>query len=54
MGYQPPPPYTTGTTVVGLIFDNGVMIGTDTRATRGNLVTSSQSQKIYRLQKNIM
>lgn len=54
MGYQPPAPYTTGTTVVGLIFNNGVMIGTDTRATRDNLVTSSKSQKIYQLHKNIM
>ncbi|KAH8398856.1 hypothetical protein KR222_008937, partial [Zaprionus bogoriensis] len=52
-GFYPPPAFTSGTTVVGLVFDKGVMIGTDTRATRGNLVTSSTSEKIFRLHDNV-
>ncbi|EDW18510.1 proteasome subunit beta type-2 [Drosophila mojavensis] len=53
MGYKPPLAITTGTTVVGLLFNAGVMIATDSRATRSNLVNSNATPKICRLQRNI-
>ncbi|TDG52581.1 hypothetical protein AWZ03_000814 [Drosophila navojoa] len=53
MGYKPPLPITTGTTVVGLEFNAGVMIATDTRATRNSLISSNATQKIYRLHRNV-
>ncbi|XP_023177176.1 proteasome subunit beta type-2-like isoform X2 [Drosophila hydei] len=52
-GWEPPTPITTGTTVVGLHFSGGVMIGTDTRATRLNMISSNTSLKIRRLHSNI-
>ncbi|EDW69573.1 uncharacterized protein [Drosophila virilis] len=52
-GFHPPLPFNSGTTVVGLHFNKGVMIGTDTRATRRNIVSSAESPKIRRLHNNI-
>jgi len=38
-----------GTTTVGLICTDGVILGTDTRATMGNYVASKQAKKVYRI-----
>lgn len=38
LGYKPIGFTKTGTTIVGLIFDGGVIIAADTRATAGSIV----------------
>jgi 20S proteasome subunit beta 2 len=48
-GLAPPKAVKTGTTIVGLIFDNGVVLGADTRATSGNVVADKNCEKIHRL-----
>lgn len=42
-----------GTTTVGLICTDGVILGTDTRATMGNYVASKQAKKVYRITDNL-
>jgi len=48
-GVSPPKAVKTGTTIVGLIFANGVVLGADTRATAGNVVADKNCSKIHRL-----
>lgn len=43
----------TGTTIVGIIYKDGVILGADTRATEGNIVADKKSEKIHYLAKNI-
>ncbi|XP_017044083.1 proteasome subunit beta type-7 [Drosophila ficusphila] len=44
---------STGTTIVGITYDEGVIIGADSRATNENIIPSNSSRKIYELQNNI-
>ncbi|MFW9785450.1 MAG: proteasome subunit beta [Candidatus Heimdallarchaeota archaeon] len=39
----------TGTTTVGIIIKNGVVIGTDSQATAGTVVASKQAQKLFEI-----
>jgi len=43
----------TGTTIVGLIFKDGVILGADTRATGGNIVGDKNCEKLHNLAPNI-
>jgi 20S proteasome subunit beta 2 len=43
----------TGTTIAGLVFDKGVILGADTRATNGNISCDNNCQKIHYLAPNI-
>lgn len=43
----------TGTTIVGLIYDKGVVLGADTRATEGPIVADPDCLKIHYLSPNI-
>lgn len=43
----------TGTTICGVIFDGGVMLGADTRATEGPIVADPNCLKIHKLAANI-
>lgn len=43
----------TGTTIVGICFKDGVVLGADTRATSGKIVVEKECQKIFRIQDNI-
>ena len=43
----------TGTTIVGLIYKDGVVIGADTRATAGSIVADKNCWKIHYLAPNI-
>ncbi|KAH8343937.1 hypothetical protein KR084_002031, partial [Drosophila pseudotakahashii] len=52
-GISVPSCISTGTTIVGIIYDGGVIIGADSRATNANIIPSSNSRKIYELQANI-
>ncbi|MFP3951054.1 MAG: archaeal proteasome endopeptidase complex subunit beta [Candidatus Bathyarchaeia archaeon] len=38
-----------GTTTVGVVCSDGVILGTDTRATMGNYVASKKAKKVYRI-----
>ncbi len=42
-----------GTTTVGIICNNGLVLATERRATMGNLIASRDAQKIYQLTENI-
>ncbi|KQC03378.1 MAG: proteasome subunit beta [Methanoculleus sp. SDB] len=38
-----------GTTTIGLVFDQGVVLATEKRATMGNLVASKTAKKVYQI-----
>jgi proteasome beta subunit len=38
-----------GTTTIGLVFDEGVVLATERRATMGNLVASKTAKKVYQI-----
>ncbi len=42
-----------GTTTVGIICNNGLVLATERRATMGNLIAARDAQKIYKLTDNI-
>jgi 20S proteasome subunit beta 2 len=44
---------STGTTIVGLVFKDGVVLGADTRATEGEIVADKNCEKIHYLTDNI-
>jgi proteasome beta subunit len=48
--YQEP---MTGTTTVGLIFEDGVVLATERRATMGYLIASKKAKKIYQISDRI-
>lgn len=41
-----------GTTTIGIICNNGVVLATERRATMGNFIASRDAQKIYRITDN--
>ena len=43
----------TGTTIVGVIYDGGVVLGADTRATEGDTVADKNCEKIHYIADNI-
>ncbi len=53
-GAKPPKTLKTGTTIVGVVFDGGVVLGADTRATEGDTVADKQCMKIHYMAPNIM
>lgn len=50
---QPPKATKTGTTIAGVIFKDGVVLGADTRATDGSIVAEKNCAKIHYIQPNI-
>jgi proteasome beta subunit len=42
-----------GTTTVGLVCKDGVVLATERRATAGNLISNKQTQKLFRIDQNI-
>ncbi len=44
---------STGTTIVGCIFKDGVVLGADTRATEGPIVADKNCEKIHYISDNI-
>nr|CBE66750.1 CG18341-PA [Drosophila ananassae]CBE66753.1 CG18341-PA [Drosophila ananassae]CBE66756.1 CG18341-PA [Drosophila ananassae]CBE66757.1 CG18341-PA [Drosophila ananassae] len=52
-GYEPPKAVKTGTSIVGIIYKDGVILGADTRATEGPIVSDKNCSKIHHLQKHI-
>lgn len=51
--FQPPKHLKTGTTIVGTIYKNGIILGADTRATAGDEVADKNCEKIHYLAPNI-
>ncbi|BFG02947.1 proteasome subunit beta type-7 [Drosophila madeirensis] len=52
-GYQPPKAVRTGTSIVGITYRDGVILGADTRATEGPIVSDKNCSKIHHLQQHI-
>ena len=52
-GVHAPTPKKTGTTIVGVIYDGGVVLGADTRATEGDTVADKNCGKIHYIADNI-
>ncbi|KAF8037637.1 hypothetical protein BT93_B0491 [Corymbia citriodora subsp. variegata] len=52
-GVHPPSYRKTGTTIVGIIFQDGVILGADTRATEGPIVCDKNCEKIHYMAPNI-
>ncbi|KAM7357128.1 proteasome beta2 subunit [Cochliomyia hominivorax] len=52
-GFQPPKTVKTGTTIAGIVFRDGVILGADTRATEGPIVSDKNCSKIHYLAKNM-
>ncbi|WCJ38594.1 Proteasome subunit beta type-7 [Euphorbia peplus] len=52
-GHKSPSFTKTGTTIVGLIFQDGVILGADTRATAGPIVCDKNCEKIHYMAPNI-
>ncbi|XP_067826299.1 proteasome subunit beta type-7-like [Heptranchias perlo] len=53
MGYKPPKARKTGTTIAGIIFKDGVILGADTRATDDMVVADKNCIKIHYIAPNI-
>ncbi|XP_054282441.1 proteasome subunit beta type-7-like [Macrosteles quadrilineatus] len=52
-GFPAPKAIKTGTTIAGIVYKDGVILGADTRATEGNIVADKNCSKIHYLAKNI-
>lgn len=52
-GFKAPKATKTGTTIVGIVYKDGVILGADTRATSGNIVSDKNCEKIHFLAKNM-
>jgi 20S proteasome subunit beta 2 len=52
-GYKPPTARKTGTTIAGVLFAGGVVLGADTRATSGSTVFEKDCEKIHYIADNI-
>uniref|UniRef100_A0A336MPP8 Proteasome subunit beta n=1 Tax=Culicoides sonorensis TaxID=179676 RepID=A0A336MPP8_CULSO len=52
-GFKPPKAVSTGTTIVGMIYKDGVILGADTRATSGPIIANKNCEKIHYLAKNM-
>lgn len=53
VGYKSPNPRKTGTTIAGLVFKDGVILGADTRATDDMVVADKNCVKIHHISKTI-
>lgn len=52
-GVQPPSAWKTGTTIAGVIYKDGVVLGADTRSTAGSTVADKNCEKIHYIAPNI-
>lgn len=50
---KPPKPLKTGTTIAGVVFKDGVVLGADTRATSSEVVADKMCAKIHYIAPNI-
>ncbi|XP_071430517.1 proteasome subunit beta type-7 [Pithys albifrons albifrons] len=52
-GLRAPAPRKTGTTIAGVVFKDGIVLGADTRATEGMVVADKNCSKIHFISPNI-
>lgn len=52
-GFPVPKATKTGTTIVGIIYKDGVILGADTRATEDTTVADKNCEKIHYLASNM-
>jgi len=52
-GVKVPKATSTGTTIVGCVYKDGIVLGADTRATEGNIVADKNCEKIHYITDNI-
>ncbi|XP_053328962.1 proteasome subunit beta type-7 [Spea bombifrons] len=52
-GHKLPSARKTGTTIVGVVFKDGIILGADTRATEGMIVADKNCSKIHYISPNI-
>ncbi|CAM5159521.1 unnamed protein product, partial [Eretmochelys imbricata] len=52
-GFLPPKARKTGTTIAGLIYKEGIILGADTRATDDMVVADKNCEKIHYISANI-
>merc|ERR1712046_144527 len=52
-GFKMPGTRKTGTTIVGLVYKDGVVLGADTRATGGSTICDKNCEKIHYIAPNI-
>lgn len=50
---KPPSATSTGTTIAGLVYKDGVVLGADTRSTNGDTVADKHCEKIHYLAENM-
>lgn len=50
-GVKPPKATSTGTTIVGCLFKDGIVLGADTRATEGPIVADKNCEKVSAIYK---
>ena len=53
-GFSAPRTVKTGTTICGCVFKDGVVLGADTRATGGDIVSDKNCAKIHRMAPNML
>ncbi|KAL4219705.1 Proteasome subunit beta type-7 [Mactra antiquata] len=53
IGHKAPTAYKTGTTIAGIIYKDGVVLGADTRATEDTVVADKNCSKIHYLADNM-
>lgn len=53
VGARVPKAQKTGTTIVGIVYNDGIVLGADTRATEGPIVCDKNCFKIHKISKNI-
>lgn len=53
LGYPVPNSKKTGTTICGILFKDGVILGADTRATSGKIIVEKNCNKIHYLADNM-
>lgn len=52
-GFPAPKAVKTGTTIAGFVFKDGVILGSDTRATEGNLIAIKNCTKLHYMAPNM-
>lgn len=52
-GYKVPKAMKTGTTICGVVYKDGIVLGADTRATEGDVVADKKCTKIHYIAPNI-
>ena len=52
-GFTTPKAIKTGTTIAGLVYKDGVILGADTRATEGSIIADKNCDKIHYISSNI-